>query len=248
MSKCGMTRGQSQLVAALLCPSLIEQVCSAGWHVDKAVATFSLSSLGLLCPTSTATSNKLCPTSWIGRQKWEEGKKLLWEIYSHLRTPGFNAKVELLLLLYNMQTHLTHYRLVYLIFGMMYLVFGVVYLTFGQTLWLSKRWRKVMQKKRVNRNKSKVATKVRNALDNLICEREKSTKYQLSFEGVYIFLGESLTKVHSSHPGAARKPRYFNGKGALDIPIPIALSNFQIIRFPIDAIVESSLQKDKSKK
>ena len=125
---------------------LIEQVCSAGWHVDKAVATFSLSSLGLLCPTSTATSNKLCPTSWIGRQKWEEGKKLLWEIYSHLRTPGFNAKVELLLLLYNMQTHLTHYRLVYLIFGMMYLVFGVVYLTFGQTLWLSKRWRKVMQK------------------------------------------------------------------------------------------------------
>ena len=125
MSKCGMTRGQSQLVAALLCPSLIEQVCSAGWHVDKAVATFSLSSLGLLCPTSTATSNKLCPTSWIGRQKWEEGKKLLWEIYSHLRTPGFNAKVELLLLLYNMQTHLTHYWLPSGVFDIWDDVFGI---------------------------------------------------------------------------------------------------------------------------
>ena len=105
-------------------------------------------------------------------------------------------------------------------------------------------------KKRVNRNKSKVATKVRNALDDLICEREKLPERQIStlLRRVYIFVGESLTKVHSSHPGAAKKPIYLNGRGVLDIPIPIALSNFQIIRFPIDAILESCLQKDKSKK
>ena len=61
---------------------------------------------------------------------------------------------------------------------------------------------------------------------------------------------EDLSKqdVHSTHPDAAKKPIYFNGKGALDIPIPIALSNFQIIRSLIDAIMESCFQKDKSKR